>query len=205
MCKGIWVWSVFVLLILTAPVSFAAQNPAPPAQTPAERFAQQFWQQADALRPKLDEWKNIVDALDFSKLKMGKDGDVVLHTLEGDKAQSLDSLVTLWLQIPLAGKLETVSPAQEYQIMLQIIFLHNQLSKLQSDLMIGYTSAFTSGSMTFDSPDAQTVRGWSGSLSQIAAELGNHFLMRMQTELRGHLVMLQGELAQCNVGKPTNP
>lgn len=198
--KVLLVASVALLL----PLADRAQNPPPQeVASSAAKFSQQFWQQADTLRPKLDEWKTTVDGFDFDQLKMGKEGEVILHTLEGDKLQCLHSLTTLWLQIPIREK--APSPPTEVDTLLQMIWLQSQLLKLESDINIAFAVALASGSMNFNDPQSATIRGWTASMNHIAADLGNNFLSRMQMQMRSNLVMLYGEAMQCRAQKPVNP
>lgn len=205
MSKQVFLRTLLVAVVaLLPPFDGRAQNPPPqePAAS-ADKFSQQFWQLADTLRPKLDEWKTTVDGFDFNQLTLGKQGEVILHILQGDKQQCLHSLTTLWLQIPIREN--APSPPTEVDTMLQIIWLQNQLSKLESDMNIGYGVGLASGSMKFNDPQSVTFRDWIGSMNHIAAGLGNNFLSRMQTQMRGCLVMLYGEVMQCRAQKPANP
>ena len=205
--KALLVASVALLL----PLAGRAQNPPPQqASSPAQqassapdKFSQQFWQLADTLRPKLDEWKTTVDGFDFDRLKMGKEGEVILHTLESDKLQCLHSLTTLWLQIPIREKFP--SPPTEVDTLLQMIWLQSQLLKLESDINIAFAVALASGSMNFNDPQSATIRGWTASMNHIAADLGNNFLSRMQMQMRSNLVMLYSEAMQCRAQKSVNP
>ncbi len=183
--------------------SFSSAASLQSAVSPADRFSQQFWQQADTLRPKLDSWKNTVDSFGFSQIKLGKDGSVILHTLDGDKQQCLHSLSTLWLEIPNIERMH--GPGLEYQAMLHIVHLENQLLKLQSDMEIAYSVGLSSGGMTIDDPASQQLRDWLQSVSNMAADLGNNFEMRMQDELRVVLGILQVQLTQCQAQKPPTP
>lgn len=193
--------SSLCFLFFASWMSLAATAQNPPST--ADKSSGQFWQQADTLRPKLDIWKNSIDSFDFNQLKAGDKDSVILHTLEGDKQQCLHSLTTLWLQIPNVEKMQGVS--LEVRTTLQIVFLHNQLVKLQSDLNIAFAQALASGSMTFNDLQSQTVRGWSDTMSQIAVDLGNHFLDPMQMQMTRHLTLLDVELAQCKSQKSSNP